>query len=326
MSSVLGLGNALVDILARIEDDSTLDELNLPKGSMQLIDVKGAELIYSRLGHLNIEKASGGSAANTINGLANLGVKTGFIGKIGSDEMGAFFKSDLESSGIEPFVLNGENSSGTSTVLISPDSERTMATFLGAAIELSASDLKKEMFDGYSYFHVEGYLVQNYELVETALKMAKEAGLKNSLDLASYNVVEDNLDFLKKITKEYVDILFANEEEAKAFTGTEELDALQEMSRYADISIVKLGNRGSLINYSGSVAEVGVIPAESIDTTGAGDLYAAGFLYGMLNNLSPKQCGQVGSVTSGNVIEVIGPKMDEERWKVVREKVTEIMD
>ncbi len=325
MSSVLGLGNALVDILARITDDSMLDELKLPKGSMQLIDDKGVELIYNKSGHLITDKASGGSAANTINGLANLGVKTGFIGKIGNDEMGDFFKSDLESSNIEPFLLKGKNSSGTSTVLISPDSERTLATFLGAAIELTKTDLKKEMFEGYAYFHVEGYLVQNYELVETALKMAKKAGLITSLDLASYNVVEDNLDFLKKITKKYVDIIFANEEEAKAFTGMEEYDALEEISKYADISIVKLGKKGSLINYKGNVVSVGVIPADSIDTTGAGDLYAAGFLYGIVNNLSAKQCGEIGSVTSGNVIEVIGPKMNEDRWNKIRGNVATII-
>jgi sugar/nucleoside kinase (ribokinase family) len=325
MSSVLGLGNALVDILAKITDDSLLDELNLPKGSMQLIDEKGVKLVYSKAGHLITDKASGGSAANTINGLANLGVKAGFIGKIGNDEMGDFFKSDLENSNIEPFLLIGENSSGTSTVLISPDSERTMATFLGAAIEMTPSDIKYEMFDGFSYFHVEGYLVQNYELVETALKMAKEAGLTTSLDLASYNVVEDNLNFLKHLTKNYVDIIFANEEEAKAFTGTEEYEALDEMSKYADISIVKLGKRGSLINYNGEVVKVDVISANSIDTTGAGDLYAAGFIYGMVNNLTPEQCGKIGSVTSGNVIEVMGPKMDDNRWSVIKDKVSAIM-
>ncbi|NPA36409.1 MAG: adenosine kinase [Chlorobi bacterium] len=325
MSSVLGIGNALVDILARIEDDSLLKELNLPKGSMQLIDNNGVELLYKKAGHLLNDKASGGSAANTIDGLANLGIKTGFIGKIGDDEIGNFFKSDLEKSNIKPFLLKGENSSGTSTVLISPDSERTLATFLGAAIELSASDLKKEMFEGYTCFHIEGYLVQNYELVEAALKLAKDAGLKNSLDLASYNVVEENLEFLKYLTDKYVDVLFANEEEARAFTGKEEYEALEEMSRYADVAILKLGKKGSIINYYGEIVKVDVVPAKSIDTTGAGDLYAAGFLYGMANGLTPEQCGKIGSVTSGNVIEVIGAKMDEERWKKIKEKVSEIM-
>ncbi len=326
MSSVLGLGNALVDILAKIENDKLLDELNLPKGSMQLIDEAGVKLINSKAGNMITEKAAGGSAANTIHGLATLGVEAGFIGMIGKDEMGEFFRNDMERSNIKTFLNYGKNRSGTSTVLISPDSERTLATFLGAAIEMTANDLKKEMFEGYTCFHVEGYLVQNYELVETALKMAKEAGLKNSLDLASYNVVEENLDFLKRITNDYVDILFANEEEARAFTGKEEYEALDEMSKYAGISVLKLGKRGSLINYYGEVVSVGVIPADSVDTTGAGDLYASGFLYGLAHGLNPEQCGRIGAVTSGNVIQVVGPKMSDDRWATIKEEVSSIMN
>ncbi len=326
MSSVLGLGNALVDILAKIENDSLLDELNLPKGSMQLIDEEGVKLINEKAGHFITDKAAGGSAANTINGLATLGIKTGFIGKIGKDETGEFFKTDMEKNNILPLLNYGVTRSGTSIVLISPDSERTMATFLGSAIEMTASDIEKEMFEGYTCFHVEGYLVQNYELVETALRMAKEAGLKNSLDLASYNVVEDNLGFLKKITKEYVDILFANEEEAKAFTGKEEAEALTEMSKYADVSILKLGKRGSMVNYYGEVVKVGVIPADSVDTTGAGDLYASGFLYGLAHGLAPEQCGKIGAITSGNVIQVVGPKMSDDQWNKIKEEVSAIMN
>ena len=326
MSSVLGLGNALVDILAKIENDKLLDELNLPKGSMQLIDEEGQERINSKAGHFITEKAAGGSAANTIHGLAVLGIKTGFIGTIGKDETGEFFRSDMEKSNIKTFLNYGKARSGVSTVLISPDSERTMATFLGSAIEMTASDIKKDMFEGYTCFHVEGYLVQNYELVETALKMAKESGLRNSLDLASYNVVEDNLDFLKRITQEYVDVLFANEEEAKAFTGKEEDEALEEMSKYADISILKLGKRGSLINFNGEVVKVGVIPADSVDTTGAGDLYASGFLYGLAHGLTPEQCGRIGAVTSGNVIQVIGPKMSDGQWIEIKKEVSAIMN
>ena len=323
MSSVLGLGNALVDILARLKDDSLLNELNLPKGSMQLVDENGVRKVEDKAGYLFADKASGGSAANTIHGLANFGIKTGFIGMIGQDELGEFFKNDLQKNNIKPFLLYGKNRSGTAISLISPDSERTFATYLGAAVEMTAADIKPEMFKGYTCFHVEGYLVQNYDLVETALKMSKEAGLKNSLDLASYNVVEANLEFLKYLTEKYVDILFANEDEAKAFTGKEGYDALEVMSRYADVSVLKLGKKGSLINYYGEIVEVGVVPATSIDTTGAGDLYAAGFLYGMAKKLTPEQCGMIGAIASGNVIEVMGPKMDSERWRKIKLEVSE---
>ena len=165
--------------------------------------------------------------------------------------------------------------------LVSPDSERTFATFLGAAVEISASDLKLEDFQGYDYFHIEGYLVQNYDLIETAVKLAKEAGCKVTIDMASYNVVEDNLEFLTRIVKEYVDIVFANEEEAKAFTGKEPREALDAIAEMTDIAVVKIGSKGSMVKRGDKVYTAGVIKANSIDTTGAGDLYAAGFIYGL---------------------------------------------
>jgi sugar/nucleoside kinase (ribokinase family) len=326
MSRVLGLGNALVDILAVMKDDQLLNELKFPKGSMQLVDDEGVQLVQEKAGHLFKEKASGGSAANTIHGLSNLGIKTGFIGKVGNDEFGRFFKDDMSQKNITPHLLTGKNRSGRAIALISPDSERTFATYLGAAIELTANDLTVNLFDGYSYFHVEGYLVQNKELVETALQMARQKGMKTSLDLASFNVVEENLEFLTYLVKKYVDILFANEEEAKAFTGKEGKAALHKMAEYTDIAVLKLGKEGSIIKHSEEVVKVGVIPAESIDTTGAGDLYAAGFIYGLVNHLNLFQCGSIGAITSGNVIEVMGPKMDEKRWELIRIKINDILN
>ncbi|TAJ11585.1 adenosine kinase [Marinilabiliaceae bacterium JC017] len=317
MSSVLGIGNALVDILARLESDHLLEKLNFPKGSMQLVDLTASQNVLEQTIHLKKEQASGGSAANTIHGLACLGVKTGFIGKVGNDDLGEFFRTDMQRNNITPILLPGENESGRAVALISPDSERTFATYLGAAIELSANDLLEDLFKGYSYFHVEGYLVQNRELVEKALQMAKANGLTTSLDLASFNVVEENREFLQEMVEKYVDILFANEEEAKAYTGKENEEALNHMGQHADIAVLKLGKNGSLIKRFEEEVKVGIIPADRIDTTGAGDLYAAGFLYGLVNNLSLEKCGKIGTILSGNVIEVIGPKMEEARWEKI---------
>jgi sugar/nucleoside kinase (ribokinase family) len=325
MSKVLGMGNALVDILTRIDSDDILDKLNLPKGSMQLVDNNLASQVLDATNHFSREQASGGSAANTIHGLACLGVKSGYFGKVGNDELGQFFKNDMERNNIEPQLLQSDSASGKAIALISPDSERTFATYLGAACELAASDLKHTLFEGYTYFHIEGYLVFNRELIEKALQMAKSQNLKVSLDLASFNVVEANLDFLKEMVKSHVDILFANEEEAKAFTGKTGHDALNEMAEYCDIAILKQGKNGSLIKRIDEVFSVGIIPAKSIDTTGAGDLYAAGFLYGLINSLPLDKCGEIGAVVSGNVIEVVGPKMDEERWDKIRLRVNEIV-
>ncbi len=326
MSKVLGIGNALVDILASIENDQELEKLNLPKGSMQLVDAETSASVLNAIAHLSKEQASGGSAANTIHGLSCLGAQTGFLGKIGKDEIGEFFKNDMSANNIKPELLISDLPSGKAIALISPDSERTFATYLGAACELSADEITEDLFEGYSHFHIEGYLVYNQPLIEKALQTAKAARLIVSLDLASYNVVEDNLEFLKKMAKDYVDILFANEEEAKAFTGKEEKEALEEMGKFCNISVLKLGKNGSLIKHLDEVIEVGVIKAKSVDSTGAGDLYASGFLFGLTKHLSLEKCGKMGALLAGNVIEVIGPKMDAERWHNIMGEIDKIID
>ena len=207
MAKVIGIGNALVDVLIRSDDEKIINELGFPKGSMQLIDAGTSALIADKTKDFKKEMASGGSAANTIHGLARLGMETAFIGTVGRDETGRFFEEDMKKSGITPLLFKSDSPSGIANAFITKDGERTFGTFLGAAVELSGDMLKKELFEGYDALHIEGYLVQNHELIETALRLAKEAGLKISLDLASFNVVEDNLDFLKEMTEKYVDIL-----------------------------------------------------------------------------------------------------------------------
>ncbi len=326
MSKVIGMGNALVDILTRLEDDTILADLNYPKGSMQLVDMKEAGNVLLATLDFPRNQASGGSAANTIHGLANLGVETGFFGKVGKDEWGEFFRSDLEKKSIKPYLLESNSQSGRAFALISPDSERTFATFLGAAVELTRLEVPDDLFDDYSILHIEGYLVQNRELIRHALQLAKSKGLKVSLDLASFNVVEENLEFLHEMVEKYVDILFANEEEAKAFTGLEEEDALLQISRTCDLTILKLGKRGSVVRHQNKIIKISSIEAESLDTTGAGDLYASGFLYGMIHGLPIEKCGKIGSLLAGKVIEVIGPKMDDDAWPEIKKQVSALMN
>ncbi|MBE9511934.1 MAG: adenosine kinase [Bacteroidetes bacterium] len=318
---ILGMGNALVDILIKLENDNVLATYDLPKGSMQLVDRLKAEKVLAGTEDLDKTIASGGSAANTIHGLAALGVGTGFIGTIGKDHWGELFEQDMKSNNIEPKLIYSDTESGRAVALVSKDSERTFATFLGAAVELSADDIDEKIFRGYDYFHVEGYLVQNKELIRKAVIMAKQLGLKVSLDLASYNVVEDNLEMLRELVKNNVDILFANEEEAKAFTGKEPDAAIIDIAKDVEIAIVKLGKNGSIIKRGNKYDEVGVIKADSIDTTGAGDLYASGFLYGLINGKTLKRSGEIGALLSGRVIEIIGPKPDKSMWDEIRELI-----
>jgi len=314
MIKVLGIGNALVDIMTQLDSDEILDKFNIPKGSMQLVDKSTSDYILKGIAHLKKQKSSGGSAANTIHGLANLGVETGFIGTVGDDDLGDFFYNDLKENNIKPLLNKGINASGKAIALVSPDSERTFATYLGAALELSERNLKNEYFLGYDYLHVEGYLVQNQDFLTRIITLAKKNGLKISLDLASYNVVETNLEFLKNLIKEHVDIVFANEEEAKAFTGFNPESALHEIANHCEIAIVKLGKNGSLIKNQDNLHKIGVINVNSIDTTGAGDIYASGFLYGIAQNLPLDKCGELGALLSGKVIEVIGAKMNKNTW------------
>ncbi len=321
MAKILGMGNALVDMLIQIDSDDFLVKNNLPKGGMQLVDWETASNVLDMSKNFERSQASGGSAANTIHGLAKLGVETGFIGKVGKDEIGEFFKHDLFDAGVNPELAESDTKSGVAVGLVSPDSERTFATFLGAAVEISAEDLTKDMFEGYDYFHIEGYLVQNYALIERAVQLAKENNLKVSLDLASFNVVEDNLEFLQRIVKDYVDIVFANEEEAKSFTGLEPEEALHKIAEIAEYAIVKIGSKGSMVKHQGKVYTAGVIDAKSIDTTGAGDLYASGFLFGLHKGVGLDEAARIGSITAGNVIEVIGAKMDADRWKRIYDMI-----
>ena len=323
MKRILGMGNALVDIMIRLEDDQILEQLELPKGSMQLVDVLRSQSVLDKLAKHPKSFSAGGSAANTIHGLAMLGVPTGYIGVIGEDELGGSFVKDMINAGVEPHLIHSSQETGRAIALVTPDSERTFATFLGAAIELEADHLTTFNFKKYDYLHIEGYLVQNHDLIRSAVTLAKENGLIVSLDLASYNVVEANLDFLREMVAKYVDIVFANEEEAKAFTGKEPREALDEMAGMAKIAVVKIGSKGSLIKSGNEVIEVGIIKANPIDTTGAGDLYASGFLYGQSMGLSLKKCGEMGALLAGHVIEVIGSKIGAEKWMQITRNMAE---
>jgi sugar/nucleoside kinase (ribokinase family) len=324
MANILGIGNALVDILIKLEDEGLLQKLNLPKGSMQLVDTKMAGHVMSETAGLDNQIVSGGSACNTIHGLANLGMGTGYVGMVGDDDFGVFYREDMEKINIVAKTQISKTETGRAITLITPDSERTFATYLGAAIELGAEDLAPTFFKGYDHLHLEGYLVQNNALLQKALIEAQQEGLTVSLDMASYNVVEDNLDFLKRQVQDYVDILFANEEEAKAFTGKEPEKALNEIAEYCDIAVVKIGSKGSLIKSGKEKHEVGVIKVTPVDTTGAGDLYAAGFLYGYYNEWPLDKCGRAGALLSGKVIEEIGPKISPETWDEIKGLIASI--
>lgn len=324
MKIVLGIGNALVDVMKLLPDDEIISDLGFSPGSMTLVDAETSKNIKNNTADIKTSLASGGSAANTIHGLAKMGMEAGFIGSVGMDETGDFFEADMREAGVNTYLLRKNADTGTAVALVTPDSERTFATHLGAALGLNKNDLKGNLFTGYDFLYLEGYLITNIDLVKTACKNAREKGIKIVIDLASYNVVESFLNEFKEIVSDYVDIIFANEEEAKAFTGKEPMEALYQLAEMCEIAVIKVGEEGSIIKRGDEIIKVDTIKVVSKDTTGAGDLYAAGFLYGLCMDESLDRCGAYGSVLAGNVIEVVGPKMNTARWNKINRMISEI--
>lgn len=326
MDKIIGMGNALVDVLATLDNDDTLVQMELPKGSMQLIDEAKLQQINDKFSTLDTHIATGGSAGNTIIALTSLGTEAGFIGKIGNDEYGTFFKENYQKNGVEGKLLTCDLPSGVASTFISPDGERTFGTHLGAASTLKAEDLSLDMFKGYTYLYIEGYLVQDHAMILRAIELAKEAGLQVCIDMASYNIVESDLEFLTMLVNKYVDIVFANEEEARAFTGKDAKEALNEISKMCSIAVVKMGAKGSYIKKGTEEIHVEALPVKKVvDTTGAGDYFAAGFLYGLTCGYSLEKCATIGSILAGYIVQTIGAYMPKKYWDEIKLKINTVL-
>ena len=324
MKRILGIGSALVDILTQIPDEKVLETLNLPKGGMTYVDAATSVKIGENIKQYGSTMAAGGSAANTVSGLAKLGVESGFLSKIGNDEVGHFFEKEMLNTNVKPQLLTSATPSGRVQAIVTPDGERTFATCLGAAAEMRAEDITPELFAGWDIFYVEGYLVANPTMLDKAIATAKAAGLKIAIDMASYNVVEESRDYFLQLIENHVDYVFANEKEAFALTGMEPLQALDFIASRCEIAVVKVGAKGAYVKRGNEMATIAPIKAEVIDTTGAGDMWAAGFLAGLVKGKSLMQCGQMGAIVAANVIEVVGPKMDDERWERIHAAIASL--
>lgn len=319
MKRIIGIGNALTDMLISLSGDEVLAQYQLDKGSMSLVDNQFQTDILKAVAGLPHSLSLGGSAGNTIRTMARLGTEVGFIGKVGEDSTGDFYIQALRNVGVEPFILRSEHSSGKCLSLISADGERTLVTHLGAAADLQAEDIDAAVFDGYDALYIEGYLVQDHDLIRTTMARAKQHGLKVAIDLASFNVVRENREFLHDLVERYVDIIFANEEEAYEFSGRRDaMEALLYIGKMCELTVVKTGIRGALIKRGDEIVKVGIMAAaKRVDTTGAGDFYAAGFLTALCEGLSLRQCGTIGAITAGKVIEVVGTTLSEETWNEI---------
>ena len=326
MKKIIGIGNALTDALVTLPNDDLLHTFGLPKGSMTLIGDEEQQRIQECFASLDVQRATGGSAGNTMLALANLGANPGFIGAVGDDATGDFFASNCEKRGITPYLTKLPMQSGIAYTFISPGGERTFATYLGAAAMMGPDNLTADMFEGYDYLYVEGYLVQNHALILRAVELAKEKGLKVCLDLASYNIVAADHEFFTRLVTEYVDVVFANEEEARAFAEAEPAEALEQLHSLCEVAVVKLGAAGSTIMRDGEKVFVEAWPVEKVtDTTAAGDFYAAGVMYGLMNDCSLTQCAQVGTILSGHVIQIVGTQLPEEVWAQMKSLIAQTL-
>ncbi len=313
---VVGIGNAIVDILAHA-DDEFLTRLDIAKGSMNLIDAARIDAIYEQMGPA--VECSGGSAANTIAGVAALGGAAGYVGKVAADEFGKLFGHDIRAMGVsfDSPALEGGAPTARSMVLVTPDAQRTMNTYLGACVELGPEDVDEELIASAAITYLEGYLWDPpaaKEAFRRALGIAHEHGRKVSLTLSdSFCVERYRTEFLELI-EHHVDVLFANEAEITSLYEVENFDdALQRIRGHCEIAALTRSEKGAVI-VSGD--EIHVIDAalggSVVDTTGAGDLFAAGFLYGLTHDLGLARSGRLGALCAAEVISHLGARPEDD--------------
>ena len=315
---ITGVGSALVDILIN-ESDEFLNALGKKKGGMTLVENKEIQKILSGSDKKPVI-VPGGAACNTIVGVANLGGKARFIGKRGNDNYGENFEQALAGNSVEPLISTCDSPTGKVLSVITPDAQRSMFTFLGASTELAPESITPDMFKDTAITIIEGYLLFNKDLMMASLKAAKAAGSLIALDLASFEVVNASRDILEDIIENYVDILIANEDEAMAFTGIDdEHKSIEKMALNVTYAVLKVGSRGSFVAHNNKITQIIPQTGESPkDTTGAGDLWAAGFLFGLAHGFPIKKCGQIGSACGYEVCQVMGAHLTKNTWSRIK--------
>jgi len=305
------MGSALLDFTFEVEEN-ILNELNLTKGHMHLIDEDRSKEIFKRVSNIPVEITPGGSGANVAAGIAHLGGKSAFMSSVGLDENGTLYIDETRKSGVDVIINRHEQLTGHAITFITPDSERTFATHLGAALCFSENDVSEDVVSNSSILHIEGYLLESDYTYSACLK-AMDAALKHktlvSIDLSDPALIGRIKNRFEFILEKYIDIVFVNEEEAFAFTEKRKVDALRELAKYADLSIVKLGAEGSLISYKGTEYEIKAVTTDVVNTNGAGDMYAASILYGITSDLDIVESGNLASKNSALVVAQIGARL-----------------
>ena len=321
---VIGIGNAIVDVIARADDDFLVRH-QMVKGGMSLIDEARAEAIYTAMGPAR--EISGGSAANTIAGIASFGGRAAFIGTVKDDGLGKVFSHDIRAAGVsfEVTPIKDGPSTARSYILVTPDGERTMNTYLGAAQLLSAAEINESDIAAAKILYMEGYLWDPQDAKDAFLKAAKIAHAHNrvvSLTLSdAFCVDRYRREFLELIKGGTVDLLFANESELKSLYETGDFNAaLLELRRDAKFAAVTRSEKGSVVVAKEEVTTVPAFPVGTVaDTTGAGDLFAAGFLHGFAHDLSHETSARLGAMAAAEVISHLGARPEKKLADLAKE-------
>ena len=322
---VYGVGNSLVDVQAQIDDD-ILGRLEFTKGIMTLVDESTQTRVLAALDGAKINRCAGGSAANTIAGVADFGGKAAYAGKLGRDALGGFWLKDMRELGVKIEVPQAEGQTGTCVCLITADAQRTMLTHLGLSSTLGPDDISEEEIKQSKFVYIEGYLFTGDSTKAAALKaieLAKKNGVKVAFTVSDPFLINFNRDLFWELIDGPVDLLFCNLEEARSLTGLEDpVECAAKIHSHASDVALTLGADGSLLMHGGKAIPIEGVATKAVDTTGAGDMYAAGVLYGITNGLTWHQAGHLASHAAARVVAQMGARLHR---KFTRDEITELL-
>lgn len=310
---ILGVGAPIVDHMV-VEEEAFLKEIMGDKGGMHLVDYLTLINILSK-SKTPPRKVLGGSCANTVRALAHLGHSGAILGRVGDDDLGKLFLENLKELKIASLLPPSPTPTSQVACIVTPDGERTMRSFIGASAELTIQEITKELFSGVRLVHIEGYQLQNPEIVEHTMKLAKEAGARVSFDLGSFEVVTQYREKIYELIQHYIDILFGNREEVHALTQTSPKEGCAFLKQYCEVVIVLQGTGGCEVGTLERQISCPAYPVEPLDTTGAGDLFASGFLHGYLKQKSLEECAHYGALLGAAVVQCHGVEMAPTVWQ-----------
>lgn len=318
-NEILGIGAPILDHLLYVSEEY-LDKLPGEKWGMEVVDFQSMVKIIEGSGCIP-KQVAGGSCANAIKGLAQLGYQCAVTGKIGQDSIGEKVKEHMQDLNINTSYLYSTTPTAHVACLVTPDGKRTLRCYMGACSEMTPNDLNPELFIDVKLVHFEGYTLLCPGLTHRGMELAKKAGAKISFDMGSFEMVKNFKDLILTLLEDYVDVVFANKDEIHALVNNGPEQGCRQLSELCEVAVVMLGEEGALVGHENLVQAYPTVPVEPIDTTGAGDLFASGFLHGYLSGLPYSECARYGAITGGTVVQFVGAEIPADRWSVIKEKM-----